>query len=139
MDEASEELILRITLISISESFEVVEALTKSKISAQGLWRRSKEFTHGRHVPHNAIHKVLMAHSQAKINPNKIKAQEAMGSVGTDHSLSLVHLDWHAPPASATAKRFASSSMTVRGAFLQVENSIQRQRKQHQTPPGGFG
>jgi transposase len=41
MDKATEELILRITLISISESFDVVEASTKSKISAQGVWKRS--------------------------------------------------------------------------------------------------
>jgi len=41
LDKATEELILRITLISISESFVVVEASTKSKISAQGVWRRS--------------------------------------------------------------------------------------------------
>jgi transposase len=41
LDKASEDLILKITLISISESFDVVEASTKSKISAQGVWRRS--------------------------------------------------------------------------------------------------
>jgi DNA invertase Pin-like site-specific DNA recombinase len=41
IDEASEDLILKITLISISESFDVVEASTKSKISVQGVWRRS--------------------------------------------------------------------------------------------------
>ena len=41
LDEASEDLILKITLISISESFDVVEASTKSKILAHGVWRRS--------------------------------------------------------------------------------------------------
>jgi hypothetical protein len=41
LDEASEELILRITLISISESFDVVEASTKSKILAHDVSRRS--------------------------------------------------------------------------------------------------
>jgi transposase len=41
LDKAFEDLILKITLISISESFDVVEASTKSKISAQGVWRRS--------------------------------------------------------------------------------------------------
>jgi len=41
MDEASEQLILEVTLINISESFDAVEASTKSKISAQGVWKRS--------------------------------------------------------------------------------------------------
>jgi transposase-like protein len=35
LDKTSEDLILKITLISISESFDVVEASTKSKILAQ--------------------------------------------------------------------------------------------------------
>jgi hypothetical protein len=41
LNEASEDLILGITLIGISESFDVVEASTKSKILAHGVWRRS--------------------------------------------------------------------------------------------------
>lgn len=41
LDKTSEDLILKITLISISESFDVVEASTKSKISAQDVWKKS--------------------------------------------------------------------------------------------------
>jgi len=53
------------------------------------------EFTHGKHIPHNAIHKVLMAHGQAKRNPNKSKRRKPWVRWERDHSLSLVHLDWH--------------------------------------------
>jgi hypothetical protein len=41
IDEASEQLILEVSLINISGSFDGVEASTKSKISAQGVWKRS--------------------------------------------------------------------------------------------------
>ena len=40
LDKTSEDLILKITLISISESFDVVEASTKSKILAQDFWKK---------------------------------------------------------------------------------------------------
>ena len=53
------------------------------------------EFTHGKHIPHNAIHKVLMTHGQAKRNPNKSKRRKPWVRWERDHSLSLVHLDWH--------------------------------------------
>ena len=53
------------------------------------------EFTHGIHIPHNAIHKVLMAHGLAKRNPNKSKRRKPWVRWERDHSLSLVHLDWH--------------------------------------------
>ena len=53
------------------------------------------EFTHGIHIPHNAIHKVLMAHGLAKRNPNKSKRRKPWVRWERKHSLSLVHLDWH--------------------------------------------
>ncbi len=34
------------------------------------------EFTHGKHIPHNAIHMALMAHGQAKKSPNKSKRRK---------------------------------------------------------------
>ena len=53
-----------------------------SKILAQDAWRAIIEFTHGRHIPHNAIHKVLMAHGKAEEESKQIEAQKAMGSMG---------------------------------------------------------
>lgn len=41
MDEASKQLVLEVSLINISGSFDYVEASTKSKISAQDAWKRS--------------------------------------------------------------------------------------------------
>jgi len=41
LDEESEKLILDVSLINISGSFDIVEASTKSKIWAQEGWRRS--------------------------------------------------------------------------------------------------
>ena len=41
LDEESIKLILEVSLINISESFDVVEASTKSKIWAQDGWKRS--------------------------------------------------------------------------------------------------
>ena len=34
------------------------------------------EFTHGKHIPHNAIYKLLVADGQAKTNPNKSKRRK---------------------------------------------------------------
>ena len=53
------------------------------------------EFQHGKHIPHNAIHKVLLNHGLAKVNRNKAKRRKPWVRYEREHSLSLVHLDWH--------------------------------------------
>jgi putative transposase len=80
MDEASEQLILEVN--------------KEQNLGARRLEKIIK-FTHGKHIPHNAIHKVLIAHGQAKLNPNKSKRRKPWVRWERDHSLSLVHLDWH--------------------------------------------
>ena len=80
LDEASKDLILRIH--------------NEQNLGARRL-EAIIEFTQGRHIPHNAIHKVLMAHGKAERNPNKSKRRKPWVRWERDHSLSLVHLDWH--------------------------------------------
>jgi putative transposase len=53
------------------------------------------DFKYGKHIPHNAIHKVLLAHGRAKVNPNKSKRRKPWVRWEREHSLTLVHLDWH--------------------------------------------
>ena len=53
------------------------------------------EFQHGKHIPHNAIHEVLLRHGLAKVNRNKSKRRKPWIRYERKHSLSLVHLDWH--------------------------------------------
>jgi transposase len=53
------------------------------------------DFKYGKHIPHNAIHKVLLAQGRAKVNPNKSKRRKPWVRWERDHSLTLVHLDWH--------------------------------------------
>ncbi len=53
------------------------------------------EFKYGQHIPHNAIHKVLLNHGQAKVNRNKAKRRKPWVRWEREHSFTLVHLDWH--------------------------------------------
>ena len=55
LDDASKDLILRVH-IDQNPGARRLEAII--------------EFKHGRHILHNAIHKVLMAHGKAERNPN---------------------------------------------------------------------
>jgi hypothetical protein len=52
------------------------------------------EFTHGKHIPHNAIHKELLSHGLANVNRNKSKRRKPWIRFERKHSLSMVHLDW---------------------------------------------
>jgi len=53
------------------------------------------DFTHGKHIPHNAIHKELLYHGLANVNRNKSKRRKPWIRFERKHSLSMVHLDWH--------------------------------------------
>ena len=72
LDKVTEELILRIN--------------KEQNLGARRLEKIIK-FTHGKHIPHNAIHKVLKAHGQAKTTPKQIEAQKAMGPMGARSQL----------------------------------------------------
>ena len=53
------------------------------------------DFTHGKHIPHNAIYKELLSHGLANVNRNKSKRRKPWIRFERKHSLSMVHLDWH--------------------------------------------
>jgi putative transposase len=53
------------------------------------------DFQHGKHIPHNTIHRVLLDHGLANVNRNKAKRRKPWVRYEREHSLSLVHLDWH--------------------------------------------
>jgi putative transposase len=50
---------------------------------------------YGRHIPHNAIHEVLLENGLAEENAKKKKRRKPYIRYEREHSLSLVHLDWH--------------------------------------------
>jgi transposase InsO family protein len=52
-------------------------------------------FKYGKRIPHNAIHRVLLAHGLANLNRNKTKRRKPWIRYEREHSLTLVHLDWH--------------------------------------------
>ena len=72
MDEASEQLILEVN--------------KEQNLGARRL-EKIIDFTRGKHIPHNAIHKVLIAPWPGKDQSQQIQAQKAMGSVGTGSQL----------------------------------------------------
>jgi hypothetical protein len=53
------------------------------------------DFQHGKHIPHKAIHKVLLDHGLANMNRNKSKRRKPWIRFKRKHSMSMVHLDWH--------------------------------------------
>ena len=80
LDEESEKLILEVN--------------KEQNLGARRL-EKIIEFQHGKHIPHNAIHEVLLRHGLAKVNRNKSKRRKPWIRYERKHSLSLVHLDWH--------------------------------------------
>lgn len=54
------------------------------------------EHKYGRHIPHNAIHKVLLENGLANENQKKKKRRKPWIRYERKHSLTAVHLDWHA-------------------------------------------
>lgn len=54
------------------------------------------KFKYGRHIPHNAIHQVLLDKGLASENKKKKKRRKPWIRYERKHSLTAVHLDWHA-------------------------------------------
>jgi putative transposase len=80
LDEESEKLIL--------------EVHKEQNLGARRL-EKIIDFQHGKHIPHNTIHKVLLNQGLANANRNKSKRRKPWVRYERKHSLSLVHLDWH--------------------------------------------
>ena len=53
------------------------------------------EHKYGRHIPHTAIHQFLLQNGLASENKRKKKRRKPWIRYEREHSLSLVHLDWH--------------------------------------------
>jgi putative transposase len=53
------------------------------------------EFKYHKHVPHNAIHEVLLEAGLARENKKKKKRRKPWIRYERKHSLTAVHLDWH--------------------------------------------
>ncbi len=77
------------------ESEKLIVAIHKEQ--KQGARRLEKiiDFKHGKHIPHNRIHKVLLKAGLAKENKSKKKRRKAWIRYERKHSLTAVHLDWH--------------------------------------------
>jgi len=72
----------------------IIEVQKEQKLGARRLEKIIK-FKHGKHIPHNRIHQVLLKNGLAKENKNKKKRRKAWIRYERKHSLTAVHLDWH--------------------------------------------
>jgi len=77
------------------ESVKLILEVNKEQNLGARRLEKIIQFKHGIHIPHNAIHKVLLSHGLANVNRNKSKRRKPWIRYERDHSLSLVHLDWH--------------------------------------------
>jgi len=69
---------------------------------------------------------VLIAHGQAKTNPNKSKRRKPWVRWERDHSLSPVHLDWHTRDSDGKKVCVVlddSSRRILAGGEFDVENT----------------
>ncbi len=71
-----------------------IEVQKEQKLGARRLEKIIK-FKHGKHIPHNRIHQVLLKNGLAEENKNKKKRRKAWIRYERKHSLTAVHLDWH--------------------------------------------
>jgi putative transposase len=78
-----------------AESIELILEVNKEQNLGARRLEKIIGFQHGIHIPHNTIHKVLLDHGLASKNRNKSKRRKPWIRYERDHSLSLVHLDWH--------------------------------------------
>jgi putative transposase len=78
-----------------ADSIELILKINKEQNLGARRLEKIIEFQHGLHIPHNAIHNVLLDHGLANKNRNKSKRRKPWIRYERDHSLSLVHLDWH--------------------------------------------
>ncbi len=82
--------------IHLSEADEslILEIHKEQNFGARRL-EKIIEHKFGRHIPHNAIHQVLLKNDLAEENKKKQRRRKPYIRYERDHSLSAVHLDWH--------------------------------------------
>jgi transposase len=72
----------------------IIEIHKEQKLGARRL-EKVLEFKYSKHIPHNAIHKVLLEEGLAEENKKKKKRRKPWIRYERIHSLTAVHLDWH--------------------------------------------
>jgi len=73
---------------------QIIKIHKEQKLGARRL-EKVLEFKYNKHVPHNAIHRVLLEEGLAEENKKKKKRRKPWIRYERDHSLTAVHLDWH--------------------------------------------
>ena len=73
---------------------QILEIHKEQKLGARRL-EKILEYKFHKHVPHNAIHKVLLEEGLAKEDKKKKKRRKPWIRYERKHSLTAVHLDWH--------------------------------------------
>jgi putative transposase len=82
------------TTLSESDKILILEIYKEQNSGARRL-EKIIEHKFGRHIPHNAIHQVLLNNGKANENNKKKKRRKPWIRYERKHSLTAVHLDWH--------------------------------------------
>jgi putative transposase len=85
------------------------------------------EHKYGRHIPHNAIHEVLLENGLANENQKKKKRRKPWIRYERKHSLTAVHLDWHT--SRINGKEVCVVLDDSSRFILRAENFLQQQVK----------
>ena len=80
--------------LSESDASLVLETYKEQNSGARRL-EKIIEHKYGRHIPHNAIHRVLLENGLSNENNKKKKRRKPWIRYERKHSLTAVHLDWH--------------------------------------------
>jgi putative transposase len=82
------------TYMSEADESLILEIHKEQKSGARRL-EKIIEHKCGRHIPHNAIHRVLLENNLAEEDRKKQRRRKPYVRYEREHSLSAVHLDWH--------------------------------------------
>lgn len=81
-------------ILSESDTCLILEIYKEQNCGARRL-EKIIGHKYGRHIPHNAIHQVLLENGLASENKRKKKRRKPWIRYERKHSLTAVHLDWH--------------------------------------------
>lgn len=73
---------------------QIIKINKEQKLGARRL-EKILEYKYCKHIPHNAIHEVLLEEGLAGENKKKKKRRKPWIRYERKHSLTAVHLDWH--------------------------------------------
>jgi len=121
---------------SLSESdIQLILKIRKEQNSGARRIEKVIEQKYGRHIPHNAIHQVLLENGLANEEKQKKKRRKPWIRYERKHSLTAVHLDWHTSRFNGKEVCVVlddSSRFILAGGEFQAataENSIELVRK----------